>query len=302
MKTSWKKSLRMPLILAILCLFVPFAGIQIYKIYKSRQHRIYDRALKKPVVHTKLEIETGKPFTNSIGMTFVYIPAGRFVMGSPDDEIGRDEFEYQHEVIISKGFYLQMTEVTQQQWTAVMELNPSKIIGDDHPVEQVSWYDCQQFIKRLNQMEGDTKYRLPTEAEWEYACRAGMTTAFYSGHISVIGKELDPNLDRLGWYRGNSQNTSHPAGQKLPNVWGLYDMHGNVWEWCQDWWEHWYGKFQDGPISDPKGPRKGVFKVYRGGSWFSGAQYHRAADRMRARPDTRSYGIGFRVARSEYAY
>ena len=289
----------MPLILAIICLLIPFAGIQIYKIHKSRQNKIYDRALKKPVASSRVEFQPGKPFTNSIGMTFVYIPAGKFIMGSPVDELGRDEFEYQHEVFISKGFYLQTTEVTQQQWTAVMELNPSKIRGENHPVEQVSWLDCQKFIKRLNRMEGSTKYRLPTEAEWEYTCRAGMTTAFYSGHISVIGKELDPNLDRVGWYRSNSQNTSHPAGQKLPNVWGLYDMHGNVWEWCQDWWEHWYGKFQGGPAVDPKGPSKGRFKIYRGGSWFADAEYHRAADRMRAKPDMRSYGIGFRVARSE---
>ena len=151
-------------------------------------------------------------------------------------------------------------------------------------------------------MEGGNRYRLPTEAEWEYACRAGTDTAFYSGPINFTGKHFDSSLDRVGWYSGNSENTSRSVALKQPNAWGLYDMHGNVWEWCQDWWEHWYGKFQDGPVSDPEGPPKGRFKIYRGGSWFAGAQYHRAADRMRARPDTRSYGIGFRVARSEYAY
>jgi formylglycine-generating enzyme required for sulfatase activity len=298
MKKSWKKNMRVPIVLTILCLLLPFAGIQIYKIFKSRQNRIYEGALKKPVVSTRLEIQPGKSFTNSIGMNFVYIPAGKFVMGSPLDEIGRDEFEYQHEVIISKGFYLQTTEVTQRQWTAVMEINPSKIQGDDHPVEQVSWFDCRKFIQRLNRMEGDTKYRLPTEAEWEYACRAKTGKSFHSGHISAAGKAHDANLDRVGWYWGNSENRSHSVAQKQPNVWGLYDMHGNVWEWCYDWYEHWYGKFQNGPVVDPKGPAGGVFKIYRGGSWFAGAQYQRAADRMRAKPDTRSYGIGFRVARS----
>jgi len=262
MKKSWKKTLWLPVVLAILCLLAPFSGIQIYNILKSRQYRIYDRTLKKPVVPVKVTIQPGKPFTNSLGMSFVYIPAGKFVMGSPVNELGRDEFEYLHDVIISEGFYLQTTEVSQEQWIAVMEINPSKIIGYDHPVEQVSWFDCQQFIQRLNQMEGDTNYRLPTEAEWEYACRAGTTTAFYSGHISFTGKDCDSNLDRVGWYRGNSGNTSHSAAQKQPNVWGLYDMHGNVWEWCQDWYEHWYGKFQSDPVPDPKGPTKGIFKIY----------------------------------------
>ena len=294
------KQLRFPFLLAVLLLLLPFTGLFIYNKVEERKRRTYDQVLKQPVVSRTLKIEPGKPFTNTVGMKFVHIPSGKFTMGSPPGELGRTEFEYQHEVVISHGFYLQTTEVTQKQWTLVMGKNLSKIIGDNHPVDQVSWLDTQKFIRRLNLMEAGGKYRLPTEAEWEYACRAGTTTAFSSGDISAAGSDHDPNLNRVGWYWGNSAQTSHPAAKKEPNAWGLYDMHGNVWEWSQDWYAGWYNKFTQGvAIVDPRGSLKGRQKVFRGGSWFSGAEYSRAADRMRARPDTRSYGIGFRVARSE---
>jgi formylglycine-generating enzyme required for sulfatase activity len=189
--------------------------------------------------------------------------------------------------------------VTQRQWKAVMEKNPAKFVGDDMPVEQVSWVDCQKFIRRMNQLEGDTKYRLPTEAEWEYACRAGTTTAFASGPLTETGQRFDPILDRMGWYWGNSGGSPHPVAQKEPNTWGLYDMHGNLWEWCQDRFESWYNKFTTGSVTDPQGPQRGRLRVFRGGSWFAGAEYLRSADRLRASPVFKSYGIGFRVARSE---
>jgi formylglycine-generating enzyme required for sulfatase activity len=169
-----------------------------------------------------------KEFTNSIGMKLVLIPAGEFMMGSPETEKDRSPDESpQHKVRISKPFYMGAMEMTQAQWKAVMEENnPSNFKGDDLPVEKVSWEDCQEFLKKLSAKEGKT-YRLPTEAEWEYACRAGTTTRFNAG-------DDDKALDSVGWHEGNSESKTHPVGQKKPNAWGLYDMLGNVEEWCED--------------------------------------------------------------------
>jgi len=143
-------------------------------------------------------------------------------------------------------------------------------------------------------MEGTNKYRLPTEAEWEYACRAGSTTAFANGGISELECAYDPSLDAMGWYCGNSEQTTHPVQQKNPNAWGLYDMHGNVWEWCQDWFRN----YPTGQVTDPKGPSSGEYPVLRGGSWNSYARYCRSADRDRDAPDSRYDLTGFRIARS----
>ena len=232
-------------------------------------------------------------FTNSIGMKFVLIPAGSFTMGSPSDEPGRDSDERQHRVTISKPFYLQTTEVTQGQWRRVMGNNPSyfKNCGDDCPVEQVSWNDAQEFIRKLNQMEGIDKYRLPTEAEWEYAARAGSTTRYYFG-------DDESSLGRYAWYSRNSGKRTHPVGQKRPNAWGLYDMHGNIWEWCQDW----IGDYPSGHVIDPKGPSSGEFRVLRGGSWYYFARNVRSAYRCRLNPVLRYHSyhgsFGLRVARA----
>jgi len=225
---------------------------------------------------------SGKTFTNSTGMTFVQIPPGTFMMGSPSSEPNRDSDETQHRVTLTKPFYMQTTEVTQGQWKAVMGNNPSHLsnCGDNCPVEQVSWNDCQEFIRKLNQREGNGTYRLPTEAEWEYACRAGTTGPYYT------------DLDRAGWYSGNSNNRTHPVAQKTPNAWGLYDMHGNVWEWCQDWRVDYPG----GSVTDPKGPSSGNYRVIRGGSWSHAARYCRSADRSSGTPDYRILHRGFRVA------
>jgi len=195
----------------------------------------------------------------------------------------------QHRVTISKPFYMQATEVTQDQWKRVMGSNPSnfKNCGDNCPVERVSWNDVQEFIGKLNQMEGGNKYRLPTEAEWEYACRAGSTTRFCFGN----------DKDRLGeyaWYRGNSRKRTHRVGEKQPNSWGLHDMHGNVWEWCQDW----YGDYFSGSVTDPKGPSSGSGLVLRGGSWRGDARDCRSAFRTRGEPSGRNELIGFRLARN----
>jgi formylglycine-generating enzyme required for sulfatase activity len=229
---------------------------------------------------------------NSLGMAFVLIPAGVFVMGSPEHEPGRYDDEIQHEVTVTQSFYLQVTPVTQGQWRAVMGTNPSSFQdrGEDCPVEQVSWYETQQFIRMLNgRMEGT--YRLPTEAEWEYAARAGSTIAFANGEITSLFCDHDANLDDTGWYCGNSGWDTHPVGLKTPNTWGLYDMHGNVYEWCQDW----YGSYPTSPLSDPEGPPSGFRKVMRGGSWFSSAKACRLATRLHMSPKSKTAFIGFRV-------
>jgi formylglycine-generating enzyme required for sulfatase activity len=210
-------------------------------------------------------------------------------MGSPTNEYGRADNEKHHEVRISKPFYLQTTEVSQAQWNRVMGDNPSnfKNCGDDCPVEQVSWNDAQKFISKLNQMEATNKYRLPTEAEWEYACKAKTETAY------SFGDEVD-KLGEYAWYTDNSEGQTHPGGKKKPNAWRLYDMHGNVREWVQDW----YGDYPSNSVVDPKGPDKGEKRVLRGGSWHYLAGGLRSAYRLRYFPGYRHYGgIGFRVAR-----
>jgi formylglycine-generating enzyme required for sulfatase activity len=226
-----------------------------------------------------------RAFTNSVGMSFMLIPAGSFTMGSPTGEPKRDDGERQHPVTISKPFYLQTTEATQKQWTQVMGSNPSsfKACGDDCPVETVSWNDVQEFIRKLNQTESVTKYRLPTEAEWEYACRAGSRGRFCFG-------DEEAKLGEYAWYAGR---TTHPVGQKKPNAWGLYDMHGNVWEWCQDW----YGDYTTSQVRDPTGPEIGESRMLRGGSFLFIARNLRSANRNWRGPDSGNFNIGFRVAR-----
>jgi len=216
------------------------------------------------------------------------------MMGSPSGEPGHESDETQHRVSISNSFYMQTTEVTQGQWKAVMGSNPSKFTdcGDDCPVEQVSWDDIQGFIKKLNQ-KGEGTYRLPTEAEWEYAARAGSTTAFANGGISETGCGNEPNLSKMGWYCGNAGSKTHEVGQKSPNAWGLYDMHGNVWEWCADW----KGDYPTGAVTDPTGPSSGSFRVLRGGVWSNFARYCRTAYRGYDSPGGRSSSYGFRLVR-----
>ncbi|MBZ0263184.1 SUMF1/EgtB/PvdO family nonheme iron enzyme [bacterium] len=224
------------------------------------------------------------------GMVFVDIPTGSFMMGSPSNEKDRDNDETQHRVTISKSFQMMTTEVTQSMWVSVMGSNPSYFKGDNLPVERVSWTDCQEFIKKLNQRDPGKGYRLPTEAEWEYACRAGTTTRFNTG-------DSDSDLALTGWYSGNSGSKTHPVGQKEPNAWGLYDMHGNVWEWCSDW----KGDYPSGSVTDPtgpSGPSSGTYRVLRGGSWWLFGGICRSADRIGSGPSARSYIYGLRIVRS----
>ncbi|MBI4775263.1 MAG: formylglycine-generating enzyme family protein [Deltaproteobacteria bacterium] len=231
---------------------------------------------------------------NSLGMRFAYIPAGRFTMGSAESELGRDLDEPRHLVTLTKGFYLQTTEVTQGQWKAVMGTNPSffNTCGDDCPVESVSWDDAQAFIAKLNTM-GEGAYRLPTEAEWEYAARTGSDMAFANGDITKEACDLDPILDDMGWYCYNSELKTHPAAQKTPNAWGLYDMHGNVWEWCMDW----FGAYPTGSVIDPTGPLAGALKVIRGGGWGEHATGCRSARRYGYPENLTDSLLGLRVLR-----
>jgi len=236
----------------------------------------------------KLTVPTpDRKFRNSLGMEFVYIPPGTFMMGSPSNEKDRDKDERQHRVRLTRGFYMQTTEVTQRQWKAVMGSNPSRFKGDDLPVERVSWNDAQKFIRNLNRREGGDKYRLPTEAEWEYACRAGTTTRFYFG-------DSESRLGEYAWYRNNSGGRTHQVAEKKPNAWGLYDMHGNVWEWCRDW----YGDYPSGSVTDPKGPSGGSDRVIRGGSWNNKPRHVRSAYRGRNVPGSRNPYLGFRLLRT----
>ncbi len=233
-------------------------------------------------------------FTNPLDMTFVYIPPGKFLMGSPSDESMRDDDEKRHKVVLTRGFYLQTTEVTQGQWRQVMGDNPSRFkdCGDDCPVEQLSWNEARTFIDKLKQRTGRT-YRLPTEAEWEYACRAGTTGAFNTGDcLSVDQANYDGDFPLSGCPEGAPRQTTVPVKTFPSNSWGLYDMHGNVWEWCADW----YDMYRPGKSRDPVGPSAGQDRVFRGGGWSSGARGCRSAERNWRSPDFNSSIIGFRLA------
>jgi formylglycine-generating enzyme required for sulfatase activity len=239
-----------------------------------------------------------KEITNSIGMKLVLIPKGTFMMGSPKSEEGRQKEETQHEVTISKDYYLGVYEVTQAQYEKVMGKNPSRfqgaVVGNENadlPVEQVSWDVAVEFCKKLSDLPEEKKagrvYRLPTEAQWEYACRAGSKTAYSFDDEKGL-------LPEYGWFSRNSSRRTHTVGLLEPNAWGLHDMHGNVWEWCSDR----YGDYPKGAVSDPSGPKEGSYRVIRGGSWGYGAAYCESAYRLWRSPELRDSALGFRVALS----
>jgi formylglycine-generating enzyme required for sulfatase activity len=229
--------------------------------------------------------------TNSIGMKFRLIQPGTFMMGSPASEAGRDSNERQHQVTLTQPFYMGIYPVTQSEYARIMGSNPSYCKGDRHPVEKVSWEDATEFIQKLNGLSEERAagrvYRLPTESEWEYACRAGSSTAYCFG-------EDEARLGEYAWYGKNSGNKTHPVGQKAPNAWGLYDMHGNVWEWCSDW----QGGYPSGSVTDPTGASTGSYRVLRGGCWSNEAASCRSAFRLRFVPSDRYSPLGFRLALS----
>jgi formylglycine-generating enzyme required for sulfatase activity len=223
-------------------------------------------------------------------MEFVMIPAGTFMMGADKNNENASEEELpRHQVTISKPFFLGVHEVTQRQWEQVMGNNPSKFKGKDNPVDTVSWEDAQDFIRRLNQKEGHSLYRLPTEAEWEYATRAGSTSTYFFGND-------ESQLEDYAWYNEISGRTTKPVGQKRPNPWGLYDMIGNVQEWTGDWYDKSY--YANSPSSDPTGPISGPFRVSRDCNYRHSARDCRSAFRAGYWPDIRSLSLGFRLALS----
>ena len=233
-----------------------------------------------------------------VKLELVLIPAGDFLMGSPDSEKDRSLDEGpQHQVRISQPFYIGKTEVTQGQWQAVMGNNPSNFKGDDRlPVETVSWDDCQAFCQKLNaRMEGANarwRVRLPTEAEWEYACRAGTSTPFsFGATISPAQVNYDGNNPYGSGKKGEFRQKTMPVGSFPANAWGLHDMHGNVWEWCQDW----HGAYASSAQVDPGGPNSGTDRVLRGGCWYDRAVGCRSAPRHWGAPVLRGDGIGLRV-------
>lgn len=247
---------------------------------------------------------------------FVSIEAGTYTMGSPEAELGHEGNEKQHGVTLPREFYLAETEITQAQWVSVMGSNPSQFSGcEDCPVEMVSWNNAVAYCNARSVMEGldpayeingngviwnpaANGYRLPTESEWEYACRAGSSTAYHSGINRETECTLDSNLDQIAWYCGNNNPPdTKEVGQKLPNAWGAYDMSGNVYEWCWDWFDD----YPDGPVVDPTGPsgpsRYGARRVARGGSWNGRAQGCRSANRIDLVADYRDEDVGLRIAR-----
>lgn len=228
---------------------------------------------------------------SDLGLRLIWIKPGTFNMGSVSG--GENDERPVTQVTISRGFWLGRTEVTQAQWTVVMGSNPSYHKGDNLPVEMVSWNDAMEFCRKLTAREraagrlpDELAYTLPTEAQWEYACRAG-TTGDYAGA-----------LDAMAWYEANSGDQTHsigqthPVGQKQANAWGLYDMHGNVWEWCLDW----YGNYPGGSVTDPAGTPSDSYRVYRGGGWWFNAVHCRSTFRIRNELDDRWDFLGFRLA------
>ncbi len=222
---------------------------------------------------------TGKIETNRFGMRFVELSPGSYTMGSDSNEADDSEKPL-HKVILTGGFQIQTTEVTQAQWKAVIGTDPSYYAkGDNLPVELVSWNDCQAFIRKLNEKDPGQNYRLPTEAEWEYACRAG-----------TIVDRYREDINEIAWF-GNTG--LEPVGGLTPNAWGLYDMLGNVWEWCSDW----DGNYSSETAVNPHGSTEGSGKILRGGSWSVDAVRVRASVRASMSPTYRSYATGFRLVR-----
>ncbi len=230
-----------------------------------------------------------KTITNTLGMKLVWIEPGKFVMGSGEQEKGREEDESpKHKVVLTKGFYLASTEVTQQQWEKLMGPGPwasnrNIAKGEKLPAVLMTWVEAVAFCHKLSEKEG-RKYRLPTEAEWEYACRAKTSTWFYWGN------KYD---ERYAWSSKNGERSMHEVAARLPNAWGLFDMGGNVWEWCSDW----HGQYPTNEVTDPNGPATGEKRVIRSGSYSNSSWDCRSAERGFVPPNARAGIIGLRVVR-----
>ena len=242
---------------------------------KAGEQGSLDDAIKKQAKTISLDLGKG------VKIDLVLIPSGTFMMGGD----GKDDEKPVHKVTISKPFYIGKYEVTQEQWEAVMGNNPSNFKGPKNPVEQVSWQDCQAFLQKLNDKfaSSGAKFSLPTEAQWEYACRAAGTAKYGFG-------DAEASLGEYAWFGGNAGFKTHPVGEKKPNGCGLYDMHGNVWEWCADWYDA--GYYGQSPAEDPAGPSSGSYRVLRGGGCIGFASDCRSARRiLSVPPSSRLYGL-----------
>ena len=225
---------------------------------------------------------------------FRWCEPGTFLMGSPEDEPERRDNETQHPVTLTRGFWIAETPVTQALWEIFMGDNPSHFKGAELPVENVSWDEAQGFINKLNGMKPELQLCLPTEAQWEYACRAGTTTPFSFGeNITTDQVNYSGNYPYNNGKKGENRNQTVEVKSLPPNAWGLYQMHGNVWEWCQDWYET---QYPTQPITDPQGAASGTARVLRGGSWLSNGRASRSANRLHNDPAHRNDSVGFRLS------
>ena len=247
----------------------------------ARYRSIVAKESNKNSISSPSEPKALEVWQNSIGIKFIYVPEGSYHMGMANDL----DNNRRHKVQISKGFWLSETEVRQRDWQKVMHYNPAFQKGLDLPVENVSWHDVQKFIKKLNVIEGVFKYRLPSEAEWEYACKAGIQTDRYGP------------LHDIAWFIENSDDATNNVALKKPNRWGFFDMLGNVWEWCDDWHDKDY--YLDSPIRDPVGPIDGKTKIFRGGSCTFPKKGCRASFRYWCAPTYISGDLGFRLLREK---
>ena len=280
-----KKTIITLMILLVIC------AVATAKETKSSQEPDAAVQQKQAASAAGLPLEKIIDLGNEVNITLIYIPAGQFDMGSPIEEIKRDSDEAQHRIKLTKPFYIGKFEVTQLQYRVIMSENPSKFGGDKLPVDNVNWYEACRFLKKLSDKTG-LKLRLPTEAEWEYACRAGTKTAFNTG--TTIDSDF-ANYDATQPYAdgiiGKELKRTSEVGSYQPNAFGLYDMHGNVWEWCSDFYDKDYYKVT--PLMDTKGPIEGKSKVIRGGAWNEKAYKCRSADRNNRGEKTNQPIIGF---------
>jgi formylglycine-generating enzyme required for sulfatase activity len=254
-------------------------SIKTLKTIGTRPAAEFWEEVAKTAIPSKLAKEMAVELGDGVKMEFVLIPAGSFIMGAHNCTNATP-----HKVTITKPFYMGKYEVTQEQWEKVMGDNPSQFKGAKNPVDTVTWLDCQRFIEKWKDKVQGHAFRLPTEAEWEYACRAGSTADYYYGY----------DQDKLGdyaWFKDNSGEQTHPVGQKKSNAWGLYDIQGNVREWCEDW----YGNYDSNEGTDPVGPSSGSIRVVRGGSWDINATLCRSSHRRYATPSSRHSYDGLRV-------